>query len=203
MNLYYQTLQLPANPLKDPNDPRFNLIKEFEPFDPNILTDELLAIFEKINVKVKCCIVFSRQDNKSHASNRVLHTDLNATVVNGKFEWKKIICGVNWELNNNTNEFAWYDTTGIPESYPPFQGTKDITLNGIHYGSRRQQGVYPGSTKLASTEIKQPTLVRTDVAHLITYNNTAPVFRRSLSVRFEETWNSWEEAMEAFSPISI
>ena len=203
MENYFKLTTLPAQPLLEPEKFDVYKVTDFNIEPPDILSTDVRKAFLDIGVKVAYCVIFGRQDNSRYTPNRIVHTDLKAVPESGKLEWKRIVCGINWELNNNANEFSWYDTTGIKECYPTQFGTRDLSLNGIHYGRRLQSGLYPGVTKVAGVTITKPTLVRTDFPHLVTYNSTGPVFRKSLSIRFEETWSSWEEAKEVFKTILI
>jgi hypothetical protein len=137
--------------------------------------------------------------NSNHASQeqRVLHTDI--AKINGA--WEKLYCGVNYELNGSSNRFSWWGTT-LTESYPPLSWTKiNPKLMGIHYNERNQRGIDPETTHLIEeVEITVPTLVRTDIPHMVTFNSPHRI-RKALSIRFKENWNTWEEAVKSFLPL--
>ena len=204
----YRFLNLPAQPLKDGTMFDNIVIQGYNTYDAvDILNSNVLEILYQANLTPTFCAVFS-QNNFScdqDGKNSVAHSDITRISEN---QWKPIVCGVNWELNQNKNKFYWLDTGSLPEHYPQpntlgyiqKQRQYDL-LAGISYGPhRRMPGFIEGSTILEEVELIQPTLIRTDIPHLVTYHSPNKI-RYSLSVRFKETWTTWNEALTAFDSI--
>jgi hypothetical protein len=158
--------------------------------------------------------MFDRGDFESTPEDRVIHRDITRTTgapwdnsnVSDPANWRPMYCGVNWELTDSECEFSWFDMSALPEHYP--NKIRDVdtrlnVLNGVHYGDRFMQGVIPGSRLLQTCIFSGPTLVRTDIPHLVLYRSlkkTRP--RMAVSLRFHETWASWPDALKAFVPLS-
>ena len=217
---YYQKTNLPQHPLKLPitqelldwhSTPN---VESYSIWEQDILSDELLTIFNNLNVKVKNCIFFCAHDNFKKAESRIIHSDifLNSDTMT----WENHICGINWELTENKNEFLWWNTTELEKFYPEMeskstkQNKKESRLTGIHYGKRENNGIPIGAVLLDSTQIDLPTLVRTDVAHTVSYDrqpNDSNIYnfntRMSLSVRFIPQWTTWDEACKFFKNIIL
>jgi len=165
----------------------------------NILSDHILDRFKTYNLEPIHCVMFCRLNKAADQNHRVLHSDL--TLDDGN--WKRIFCGINYELNDTQNNFTWWKTS-LPECFPLKIGSEldqHSILNGIHYGIRNQSSIDNFTTMLLEeVKLTGPTLVRTDIPHLITYNSHNRI-RKSLSIRFKETWNSWDGAVKAFAPL--
>jgi hypothetical protein len=198
---YYLKLNLPANPLRYSIEVESQraIVRGYDLIDPvEILSDEILGIFESMKLQPKFVTIFGRGDKVSSLANRLVHTDLT---MNTDGTWRKMLFGVNWEIAPDCyNEFSWWDMTRIPEAWPNeelSENSKFKHLNGIHYGSTRgQMGIPDGAIKLDQTVIDGPTLVRTEIPHLTVYNS--PTYRRlGLSVRFDESnFNSWDDVVK-------
>jgi hypothetical protein len=175
-------------------------------FEPNaVLSDELLAVFDQLKIKARSVVVFGHKPNTIPTKERrLIHTDvMNKTGT----EWNKIVCGINWELYEHTiTDFHWWDMSALPEVWPTPLTTPQAYhgLNSIHYGHRLKFGMDPSGILLDTTVITHntPTLVRTNVPHQTAFNTRGEP-RLSLSVRFHETWDTWEEALEIFKPLII
>ena len=112
---------------------------------------------------------------------------------------KWVTGGISFEVNPTTvAHFRWFDMNENLPVYPT--RSNGVILNGIHYGKRGQKGVLPGVKEIEQIEINQPTLCRTDVPHTVTYRTTVGV-RCGVSIRFNESLNSWESLVDTFSPI--
>lgn len=207
----YRLLNLPKYPFRDESfteDSRSNEwisatqnsnTHPFAILPYNILSDQILNKFKEYNLEPIHCVMFCRLNIAADQNHRVLHSDL--TLDNGI--WKRIFCGINYELNDTQNNFTWWKTS-LPECFPlkmfPTSDQNSI-LNGIHYGIRNQSSIDNATTVLLEeVKLTGPTLVRTDIPHLITYYSHNRV-RKSLSIRFRETWTSWNEAVGAFAPL--
>lgn len=202
MNNYYQKINLPENIIKEVTASEQDIIlfrdRMYGFFDPyKILSDEVLDLFSKHNLKPKIIVGFGKRPGQVFTkNNRIIHSDVeNEGLGEG---WKNIVCGINFEYYpNHTAEFSWYDVGTLAKFYPP--EIKD-SLNGIHYGSRSKKGIHEGVNLLETTVISGPTLVRTDIPHQVTFDDPDKM-RLALSIRFHETWSTWEEALEAFKPL--
>ena len=203
MNNHYQKINLPVNIIKDVEAFDRDLIlfraQMYGFFDPyNTLSNEVLELFSKNNLKPKLIVGFGNNPGEPFTKdNRRIHADIeNEGLGEG---WKNIICGINFEYYpHHTAEFSWYDMGDLKKCYPK-QILKD-QLNGIHYGVRGKKGIPPEAKLIETAFISGPTLVRTDVPHLVVFNKPEKI-RLALSIRFHETWNTWEEALEAFKPL--
>lgn len=203
--MYYKKLALPVNPVRqDINLTEMNITGGYNLRLPkDVLNDEILSIFSQMNLRPVFVSLFGRNDSTSELDNRMIHTDIKL-VGSNKFDaacWKKLLFGINWELEHSYNVFSWWDMSALPECYPAEDIAKkyDI-LNGIHYVKRGNLGIPEGAIKLQETIIDGPTLVRTDVPHMTLYNN--PVGKRvGISVRFDESnFTDWNSVCEFFEP---
>ena len=202
----YRYLNLPANPLRD----RDGFLKHLDAnpvlggyniYNKQTLSDEVLEEFSKLNLNVKFIAVFSRNDNSSTLKDRLIHAD--CALSEDRKSWEKLYAGVNWEIHENENEFSWWDMSAVKECWPeqiPSPVKKYDSLNGIHYGARLKMGIPEGAVLLEKAVVSGPTLVRTDLPHLVMYKS-GPFKRVSISVRFDPDFESWEKAVEIFSPI--
>jgi hypothetical protein len=201
----YKYLNLPANPLKDKEGFIKHLaanpvVGGYNIYDDRVLSEEVIDAFSQIGLKVKFVAVFSRNDSQSKIPDRLIHAD--CTLAEDGKTWKKVYAGVNWELHENENEFSWWDMSAIKECWPAeILPKKYDSLNGIHYGKRGQLGLDPKAVCLEKAIVSGPTLVRTDIPHMVLYQS-GPAKRASISVRFDPDFNSWEEAVEAFKPVT-
>jgi hypothetical protein len=167
-----------------------------------LLSDDLLSVFQSLNLKIKCIIVFSVNDSSTSPEHRMVHSDVY-------FEnnvWNPYTCGINWEINNTTNKIMWWDTKDAP-AIPPHIMEKYHPvfkrLAGIHYGDRRVQFGEGNYKKLDEVNIKnQPVLIRTNIPHSTVYHSETDL-RVSVSIRFEEHWDTWEQAVEIFKPLIV
>lgn len=215
---FHQPVNLPMNPLRLPVAESvyewngnivnniLNITDTYEFFQRDILSDELLAIFDSIGVEVSFCVLFCSRDNRRQVEDRVLHSDIFLTK---DMKWKYHVCAINWELTQCENEFSWWDTTGLSCHFPAVTNSRDFKLKSEHFGNRRNIGIPEGAVKLDSFQLVGPELVRTDRAHIVSYSSTnnANFYnfknRMSLSVRFVPKWNNWSEARTAFKSILV
>jgi hypothetical protein len=192
---YFKKLNLPTNPLKNSKEisqrtitAGYNIV-----LPKDVLTDEIMDIFKSIG-----------GDSTSSTKDRMIHTDIAFdNKVPGN--WRKLVAGVNWEIEGSYNDFYWYDMTGIKECWPTEQlgnGSKFNYLNGIHFVERLKMGIPETAKLLDQTAIDGPTLVRTDIPHATLFNNPTTT-RVGVSVRFyeEDFNNSWDAAVEKFSSL--
>ena len=210
--LNYRRLKLPTNPLKvDIPLEQFKTYGDQLTRKPSeILSDEVLDIFKQAGLEPAVCFLFCQMNNQSSPDNRVIHYDLTRADPKpwhpsddpALKTWKPVICGVNWEVNGSVTEFSWWDMTGVTEAWPV---RKDLPirfdeLNSVHYVKRGNYGVPAGASMIDSALIdERPVLLRTGIPHQATYNGQN--IRLGISVRFKETWTTWEEALEAFSAL--
>jgi hypothetical protein len=149
-------------------------------------------------------VLFGRGDSTSSPEDRMIHSDVafdNRVPGN----WRKLVAGVNWEIEGSHNDFFWYDMRDLKECWPKeplANASKFNYLNGIHFGERLKIGIPETAKLLDQTAIDGPTLVRTDIPHATLFNNTTTT-RVGVSVRFhEEDFNhSWEGAVAKFTSL--
>lgn len=203
---YFKKLNLPANPLLDSKEiTRRTITSGYNLALPaNVLTSEVLIIFKNIGLRPKMVVLFGRGDRASSTKDRMIHSDV-AFDDQVPGSWRKLVAGVNWEIEGSHNDFYWYDMSGVKECWP----TEELTslskfnyLNGIHYGERLKLGIPDTAKLLDRTVIDGPTLVRTDIPHATLFNNPTTT-RVGVSVRFhEEDFNhSWEGAVDKFASL--
>lgn len=211
---YYKKLNLPLNPVKNPellinNRSGYHLVRPEQ-----VLTDEIMDIFSKHNLIPSFVVLFFGEPDGSDSdlAKRIIHADLqlknNVDPENkhNKDSWKHLIFGINWELFSTTNLFSWWDMTAHEEYWPVEENLPKQYdyLNGVHYCERLGMGVPEGSIKIAETVIDGPTMVRTNVPHMTLYKGHTGTQRVGVSVRFDETsFTSWEDALEFTSKLHI
>lgn len=202
---YFKKLNLPNNPLKNSKEiSQRNITGGYNIVLPDVLTDEVLDTFNGLGLRPKMVVLFGKNVKEVKPEDRMIHSDvaLDKTI---EQQWRKLVAGVNWEIEGSYNDFFWYDMAGIKECWPNevlSSGSKFIYLNGIHYGERFKMGIPNNIKILDKATIDGPTLVRTDIPHSTLYNNPTTT-RVGVSVRFfEEDFNhSWANALEKFSSI--
>lgn len=205
MNNFYAKINLPPKErllnydllLASDQEPK-NL---FNMHTPEVLTKEANEFFKDNNLTVKFILNFLIPASyPGTESSRVLHTD-NRTVDGVRCP---IFCGINFELTDPTDiTWTWYNTESVPRSYRDHGDStdfeKEIRMRAEVYNDR---GVPEGAVPVErlSYTANDIYLVRTDLPHMITYDCYGKP-RSSISIRFEETWNSWEECWEVFKPL--
>jgi hypothetical protein len=202
---YFKKLNLPLNPLRDTASViKTHLTGGYNIVMPQaVLTDEIINIFRNLGLRPKMVVLFGRNDSDSSTDDRLIHTDLmeDATCERG---WRKLVAGVNWEIEGSINDFYWYDMSAVKECYPndPYTPPKYQHLNGIHYVERLKMGIPEQAVLLDHTVIDSPTLVRTDIPHATLYKNKNTT-RVGISVRFyeEDFDHSWDGAVEKFNSV--
>lgn len=211
-DLNYRRLNLPSNPLKVQVP-----LDKFKVYGDQItmpaadaLTDEVMDIFKRAGLEPSVCFLFCQLNKQSSPDSRVIHYDLTRADPKpwhpqddpAKKTWKPIVCGVNWEVTGSITEFGWWDMSKVKQAWPIRKGLpiRFDELNSVHYVKRGNFGVPPGAVKIDSVLIdERPILLRTGIPHQATYNGND--IRLGVSVRFKETWTTWEEAVAAFSKI--
>lgn len=215
---YYKKLNLPANPFKDWDAVYADVLNEFSAprfMDKNhinvnphgLLSDEMEATADELDIKIIDIVCFCNGRAKSFKETRVIHKDQYWDYQNK--EWKSYHCGINWELRA-TNLFSWWNMDALPAMppKPPYKSinghvvidTELAKLHGVHYRKRLGMGIPAGAIKLDETYIDGPTLVRTDVPHLTVFDDTS--IRVGVSLRIDETeLNSWDKIVERFTPV--
>jgi hypothetical protein len=167
----------------------------------DVLTEYAIEFFKDHNLNPRFIIdLFPYDKSMGPVNNRTIHTD--AIITNGV--WTPIICGINFELFEEVDaEWSWWDMDKFPPVYinsDKDDGTDDtmIKLRGSHHG---MQGVPDGAVELARLRYgSSPYLIRSEIPHLLTYNSKARL-RHGMSIRFHETWKTWDECLEAFKPL--
>jgi len=166
------------------------------------LTEEALDIFSKLKMEPYVCILF-----QGHHSNEAIRTKKDALIHSDIYfedgQWKDWYYGINLELYPATSQFYWWDTKNINKIYPSISSSKIpefFYLNGIHYDSHYNQ-IRDRSNEFKVLEMAEidgtkPILVRTDIAHSISYMSKTDK-RAAVSLRFKQNrFSSWQEAYE-------
>lgn len=207
---YFKHLQLPDTLLKAlPSNKE--LVGDQVPKNPKeFLTDDAYSAFTDIGLEPSIIFFFSRFNESTTPDNRVIHSDLTRadpkpwaqTDDASKKTWKKFFCGVNWEVEDSRTDFSWWNMDAFKPCYPIKQGAyvRYDYLNSVHFIKRGNFGVPEGAIHLDKVIIeKTPILVRTDIPHSAVY--TGSKVRLGVSLRFNETWSSWDEGFEKFRPL--
>ncbi|WP_133129184.1 hypothetical protein [Legionella steigerwaltii] len=201
MPSYYQVLNLNHNPLSPYFEyPHMNQdvkARYITYFPDEILNKEIFQLFKKVGLKIKWVILFYKKPGASG----LIHSD----VIRNGYRWERCVCAINWNLTKASSIMNWWKCT-LSEIWPSEQEATipgiDI-LNGIHYGTRSNIYFEPHQLQLLeSVEIIHPTLVRTDIPHNVVMKDLKKE-RWCLSIRFEETFSSWEKALEILRPYFI
>jgi hypothetical protein len=203
---YFKKLNLPSNPLKFSKAvTETQILGGYNIVLPNqVLTTEIINIFQSIGLRPKMVVLFGRGDSTSSPKDRMIHSDIAFdNQVPGN--WRKLVAGINWEIEGSYNDFYWYDMTGTKECWPTeplADRSKFNYLNGIHFGERFKMGIPENAKLLDQTTIDGPTLVRTDIPHATLFNNPTTT-RVGVSVRFyeEDFDHSWEGAVDKFTSL--
>ena len=203
----FRKLELPANRIKD-----LDLIRSirmgktlqkyaviFNPYD--VLSDELIDIFNKLHLKLDFITVFYGGPSIS-ISHKWMHRDVAYDALQKK--WKILHCGINWEFTNSYSRSVWVDPRNLIEIEPPDIYKFDpalAKLAGNHFSKAGLSGIPPEGEILGEVTIsKDPVLFRTNLPHITEWTSLNPT-RQGISIRFEEEWDSWEEAVERFRPL--
>jgi len=169
------------------------------------LTEEALDIFSKLKMEPYVCILFQTKKKitdevaRRHKDDALLHSDIYFE----DGQWKDWQYGINLELYPATSQFYWWDTKNANKIYPDISSSKIpefFYLNGIHYYSHYNQ-IRDRSNEFKVLEMAEidgtkPILVRTDIAHSISYTSKSHR-RAAVSLRFKQNrFSSWQEAYE-------
>jgi len=196
MNNFYAKLNLPKETLLDYSQlpsGDVHLPNLFKMFSPEVLTKETIEFFSDYKLKAKFILNFITPLSlcPGTKSTQVLHTD-NQTIDGIRHP---IFCGINFELSVPTDTtWVWYNMDAVPKIYREHTDSsnfeKEIRMRAEVYN---EKGVPKGAVPIE--ELKYNTddiyLIRTDLPHMVTFDSYGKP-RRAISIRFEETWNSWE-----------
>ncbi len=207
MSACYRRLNLPKNPLKNidavlhrvKNAPSPFHMFNVDPFDT--LTDDVLGIFDNLNLRPRAATVFHLPVPRTE-SQSLMHTD----ILRVGDQWKFITCGVNWELNDIAAQLSWWDTDR-PELYPTDSKFFWLDPHGIHYSSRFKQGIDASTDRRIDSvnTLDHPLLVRTNIPHNVYLpdQDFQDTVRCSISIRFENDFPTWEDAVDCFRPVTL
>jgi hypothetical protein len=175
----------------------------FKMFSPGVLTKEATDFFADHNLTVKFVLNFITPLSlcPGTEATRVLHTD-NRTIDGVRHP---IHCGINFELSTPTDtSWIWYNMDSVcnkvyREHVDSSDFEKEIKMRAEVYN---EKGVPEGAVPIERLNYTADDiyLIRTDIPHIVTFNSYNQP-RRAISIRFEETWNSWEECWEVFKPL--
>jgi len=164
-------------------------------FDPHeVLSGEVIRIFNTIDIKLKCVVVFSGSEKNKTRDDAKIHNDV--WFDNGA--WKNVCCGVTWELGECDAFFNWWDMSSFEKVIPVRYPTVYDNLRGVYYKNDKQiQAKY----LIESVHVTQPTLVRTDIPHSVNYKYYGDSQRTAVSLRFHERNMSWVDLVSVLNPI--
>jgi len=201
---YHRALALPENPLprsfRLPDAAEGNHYSILRPEE--ILNPATLRCFGELGLKPCDAALFY----KRAGSLGVIHTDVSLH----EGQWRKNVAAVNWNLSGADSLMRWYEVK-TPGAEPDASIAEQEdewyrTLNGIHFGyvgSKTRKNLPRNKVRqLAASPIGAPTLVRTNVPHNVE-NTDAEKGRWALSVRFEQDFECWAEAVDVFRPLLI
>jgi hypothetical protein len=206
MKLWYK-VNLPPNRLtklghylsSHPNNPKklnYTSIRQPE----IVLSSSMIELFSSCNL-TPWIVVFFSNPNVQHFNTLQIHSDVSGL---GNYQWQEISGGISFEVNPSTRStFRWFDTSRYVACYPKFNQENFApsynVLHGVHYGQRGFTSL-PDAKEIENVEIDQPLLVRTDIAHAVTYTNEHGM-RCGISIRFKESLGSWEQLCDKMSPL--
>jgi hypothetical protein len=206
MKLWYK-VNLPTNKLTKlghylslyPNNPKtLNYTCITQP--KIVLSSDLIDLFSKLDLTPWVVVFFTNPSVQNFLTLQI-HSDVSGL---GNYRWQKISGGISFEVNPSTrSKFRWFDTSKYTECYPKFNQENFLpsynVLHGVHYGQRGYTTVLD-ATEIENVSIDQPLLVRTDIAHAVTYT-TDYGMRCGVSIRFKESLDSWENLARKIYPI--
>jgi hypothetical protein len=205
MHNFYAKLNIPSKErlfnynLLNPEIDNSNLFNMYRPND--ILSTEAIEFFKEHNLTAQFVLNFITPLSKCPGteSTRVLHTD-NRTV-NGIR--RPIVCGINFEIASPTDTtWTWYNMDAVDRKYVEHTDCSDFEREiRMRAEVFTECGVPDGAIPIEKLNYTDEMyLVRTDIPHMVTYNSYDKP-RRAISIRFEETWKTWEECWKVFEPI--
>jgi len=209
MSYNYKRLTLTSNPLADPGLTLSQFIESHAPVNSSrsynmidnideLLSPDLLAQLDEINLKTSFAIVFTDSQTTSTNDETLIHSDL--TMHNGK--WLPVPFAINWELNSSIySTVKWYDTSGLIGT-PLIESPRTHHLNGFHYGyvgqSSRTVPEIIDQVIVDSESDRSPVLFNTSQAHTVNYS-TPELLRAALSLRFSiDDISTWDDAVTKF-----
>ena len=206
MSVCYRKLNFPKNPVKDVSsilDQIKNTDNQYHMFnvDPyQALTDEVLAAFDDLDLYPSSATVF-HLSIPTTPNDCLMHTD----ILRVDNRWKSITCGVNWEINNINAKLSWWQTTK-PGYFPNDPEYYWFNPHGVHFGGRFNRGIDPAKDREIDSvdTLDSPLLVRTNIPHTVYIPNqdTREKVRCSISVRFNNDFKTWDEAVKYFSKVT-
>jgi len=176
-----------------------------EPFayaDPvEFLKPEILEKLKQSGLRPRTVVLFGNKKKSYRTVNEAFfHSDM---VWNGQ-EWVVGLAGINWELELTKSTFRWWDTSNIPAIMTNTEPPNGLgILRGLHYNQVTSEGALEKSSLLESVEMDGPTLVRTDFAHTVDYENSDGEYRVAASLRFYEDGMSWEDIVSKLKYLEL
>ena len=149
--------------------------------DRNFITLDFMTHLIDAGLQPYYALVFNRQTTENDAQGP--HVDAQPD---------GIFVALNWAESDGPERMIWYETD--EQGVMPVRVPVHDTLPYIPYDKRQV-------TEIESTPTvgDAMTLVRTDIPHDIDSKQE----RISVSLRFHNKWNTWEEAQEFFKGIKI
>lgn len=205
MPINYRPLLLPKNPIKK-LDKTLKVLEILFLTKPQIsispkevLTDEVQDIFNDLKIKLGCLTFFHFSKIPRGQRYALLHSD----IVLNENNWTPVTCSINWELTEDNAKFCWYNTTRGP-CYPDNPRDFNLTPQGIHFTRRDQLGIFPETDTLIESvdTLENPLLLRTNVPHQVYSEDKSDKSRFAVSLRFDPDFDTWDNAVEFFKPIT-
>jgi hypothetical protein len=202
MNKLYYKISAPKNPMVEdfvipPNKIGYYIL------DADVIRDEVRSFYlDKLGLDISMVILFSRPQRQQwplRDNQGVIHSDIQWN----NDQWQQLYYGVNYELTTEPSKLSWWDVKDTP-IYPPHPDpvTRDDMLKGIHYGQRNNLlALTDNYCRLDSVLINdEPVLVNTAQPHSVEYAGQG-MDRWAVSLRFNRSVNSWEEAVDLFKSV--
>jgi len=202
MNKLYYKISAPKNPMVEdfvipPNKIGYYIL------DADVIRREVREFYsEKLGLDIAMVVLFCRPQRLAWPARNnqgVIHSDIQWN----NDHWQQLYYGVNYELTSEPSKLSWWSTTDTPV-YPPQPDpvTRDDMLRGIHYGQRNNfAALNDAYTNLGSVMINdEPVLVNTAQPHSVEYAGQG-MDRWAVSLRFNRSVNSWEEAVDLFKSV--
>jgi hypothetical protein len=141
------------------------------------LNKELVEIFEDIAVKIKDFVVWNWSKTKNHP----IHTDGDYSS-----NTRKRLCGINWNFTPTTSVKFFDKENGKP--YLRKTSEIDFSTSWVFTGPPRVIFEWDGPG---------PVIFNPQIPHQICYNDADTLFRRSITLRFQETYLSLYDKLNA------
>lgn len=156
---HYLKLNLPKDPLRygfatESNRiivHGYDIILEPE----KILSDEILSKFNRMQLIPKAVVIFGHNIYVLKDRHKLIHTDIQ--FVDG--EWKKLLFGINWEIEGSICKFTWWNMDKFDAVMPALPNTWG---NGF-FGSVNRKDAWVGRNQTVKDYQPRPIEVNEEI----------------------------------------